>query len=221
MAEANTTEINKPEDNSEKEPIYCQFPSRLSLTGFILDCIRQLFSSSKNIMHPQIQDFFWAAELTENPLKAPYQVVIEDAFNFDMNKAGIRPAILVKAGPWQESKLVIGDNGLQDNTYHKRINGQHSVQIVAKSIAQAELLAREVQGYLSHFGPLLRERLNLIKWEAPVLQEPSKLDEHSENVVISVNVAYEIIYGWNIQPETTRLLRKIVFNAIINLDNET
>lgn len=216
-----TTDIEKPKDKSVEEPLYCQFPSRLALTGFILDCIKQLFSTSRNIMHPQVQDFFWNSETTDNPLKAPYQLIIEDAFNFDINKAGIRPAILVKAGPWQESKFVIGDNGMRGDTYHKRINGQHSVQVVAKSIAQAELIAREVQGYLSHFGPLLREHADLIKWEVPGLQEPSKLEEQSENVVISINISYELIYSWDLLPDTSRLIRQIVFNAIMNTNKET
>ena len=171
-------------------------------------------------MHPQVQDFFWASTLDSDPLKAPYQLVIEDAFNIDMSKSGIRPAILIKAGPWQESRLIIGDSGLKNESYHKKINGQHSVQIVAKSIAQAELLAREVQGYLSHFGPLLREYADLVKWEVPGIQEPNKLEEQSENVIISINVSYELIYAWDLNPDTSRLLRQIVVNAIINLDNE-
>lgn len=221
MSETNITEIGRPEDNSDKEPIYAQFPNRLAITGFIIDCLRQLFSNSRNLMHPQLKEFFWAPEFTDNPLKAPYQVVVEDAFNFDINKAGIRPAVLVKAGTWQENKLVIGDNGMSGNTYHKRINGQHSIQVVGKSIAQAELLARETHGYLSHFGPLLRELVNLVKWEVPGIQEPTKLEESSENVVIQINVAYELIYSWDLQPETSRLLRQIIVNAIINSDNET
>lgn len=220
MSEPETTEIEKPQDYSIEEPIYCQFPSRLSLTGFILDCLRQLFGSASNIMHPQVREFFWSAEQTTDPLKAPYQVIIEDAFNFDLSKSGIRPAILVKSGNWQEAKLVIGDNGMGGSIYHKRINGQHSIQIVSKSIAQAELLAREVHGYLSHFGPLLREWVELVKWEVPVLQEPTRMEEQAENIVISVGVAYEIIYSWELKSETSRLIRQIVVNAIMEPNNQ-
>jgi len=221
MTEPETTEIDKPRDYLSEEPIYCQFPNRLAMTGFIIDCLRQLFGSSSNIMHPQVKDFFWSVDQTADPLKAPYQLTIEDAFNFDLSKSGIRPAILVKSGNWQEVKLVIGDNGMGGNVYHKRINGQHSVQIVSKSIAQAELLAREVQGYLSHFGPLLREWVELVKWEVPVLQEPTRMEEQAENIVISVGVAYEIIYSWELKPETSRLIRQIVVNAIMEPNNQT
>jgi hypothetical protein len=221
MSDLNTTEINRPADYSEEQPICYNFPNRLAITGFIIDCLRQLFSNSNNLMHPQIKGFFWAEEQSEDPLKAPNQLIIEDAFNFDINKAGIRPAVLVKSGNWQEVKLVLGDNGLGGDTYHKRINGQHSIQVVARSIAQAELIAREVQGYLSHFGPLLREWVNLIKWEVPLLEAPTKLEEQSENVVISIGISYEIIYSWELAPETSRLIRQIVVNAIIEPNNQT
>lgn len=219
MAEPNTTEIDKPKDYSQEQPVYCQFPNRLAFTGIILDCLRQLFSNANNILHPQIKDFFWAPEATTDPLKGPYQLVIEDAFNFDLSQALLRPAILVKSGNWQETKLAIGDNGGSGNTYHKRIAGQHTILIAAKSIAQAELLAREVHGYLSHFGPLLREWIDLVKWEVPVIQQPERLEEQTENIVISVGVAYEMLYAWDLQPEPARLLRQIVVNVIMNPTN--
>jgi len=220
MSELKITEIEKPLDYSSQEPVYCQFPNRLAMTGFILDCLRQLFGNANKIMHPQIKEFFWSSEQTTDPMKAPYQLIIEDAFNFDLSKVGVRPAILVKSGNWQEAKLVIGDNGMSGDIYHKRINGQHSIQIVSKSIAQAELLAREVQGYLSHFGPLLREWVELVKWEVPVLQEPTRMEEQEENILISVGAVYEIIYSWEIRPDTSRLIRQIVVNAIMKPNNQ-
>ena len=109
---------------------------------------------------------------------------------------------------------------MSGDIYHKRINGQHSIQIVSKSIAQAELLAREVQGYLSHFGPLLREWVELVKWEVPVLQEPTRMEEQEENILISVGAVYEIIYSWEIRPDTSRLIRQIVVNAIMKPNNQ-
>ena len=215
VADVFTTEIDKPSSLLDEAPIHCQFPSRLALTGIILDCIRQLFSSSRNLMHPQLKDFFWADKSTQDVLRAPYQVTIEDSFFFDLSKNGIRPAVIVKAGTWQESKLTIGDNGLAGSTYCKKITGSHSVTIIAKTVSQAELLAREVHGYLSHFGPLLREWMQLSRWEVPAIGEPTEAEEQSENVVISINVSYEIMYSWDLHPDTSRLLRQIVINAIM------
>ena len=220
MLEPNTTEIDKPPDYSTEEPLYCQFPNRLAITGIILDCIRQLFGPGANLLHPQLKDFFYAAQPTTDFIKAPYQVVIDDSFSFDLTKAGLRPAILVKAGTWQESRLAIGDGNLTGGeTYTKKIVGSHTVQVIAKNSAQAELLAREVHGYLSHFGPLLREWLDLVKWEVPQLQEPQELEEQAENVIIAVGISYELIYSWEIKPAASRLLRQIVVTAIMNTDN--
>ena len=122
MADVNTTEIDKPSSLSDEAPTYCQFPSRLAISGIILDCVRQLFGNSSNLMHPQLKDFFWAEESTQDVLKAPYQVTIEDSFFFDLSKNGIRPAILVKAGTWQESKLTIGDNYATSNPFTGKIS---------------------------------------------------------------------------------------------------
>lgn len=217
--EQNTTEIDKPLALKPEEPLYCQFPNRLAVTGIVLDCIRQLFSNSNNIVHPQIKEFFWASEQTSDVMKAPFQLIIEDSFFFDVQKTGIRPAIIVKAGAWQESKLVIGDNGMSGETYYKKITGSHAIQVMAKTISQAELLAREVHGYLSHFGPILREWIEFSRWEVPGLGEPTELEEHAENVIIPITLNYEIVYSWDLHPQTSRLLRNIALNAIMTNTN--
>ena len=215
MPEPNTTEIDKPSYLEETAAVGCQFPNRLAITGIILDCIRQLFSNVNNLMHPQLKEFFWAADSTLDPLKAPYQVLIEDVMFFNLGASGIRPTILVKAGNWQESKVALGDNGLSGEVYYKKIAGTHSIQVLAKTTAQAELLAREVHGYLSHFGPILREWISLAKWEVPAIGEPNKAEGQPETVIISIGVSYEIIYSWSLHPETSRLLRQIAISAIM------
>lgn len=215
MAEPGVTEIDKPEILSQTAEMGTQFPNRLAFTGVILDCIRQLFAVSSNIMHPQLEGFFWAPEMTSDPLKAPYQIVIEDGFKFDLSKDGIRPAILVEAGDWVESRMGIGDGAMGGEVYHKKIQGTHTVKIVGKTSPQAELLAREVHGYLSHFGPLLREWLCVSRWEVPRLSSPKELEEQSENVVIEVVVSYELVYAWELKPAVSRLLRQIVVSAIM------
>jgi hypothetical protein len=215
MTEPGTTEIGKPEDFQGAAELAAQFPNRLAVTGVILDCLRQLFAVSANVMHPQLEGYFWAPDTTSDPLKAPYQIIIEDGFKFDLSKDGIRPAILVEAGAWQESRLAIGDGGIAGEAYHKKVRGSHTVKIVGKTVPQAELLAREVQGYLSHFGPILREWLSFSRWEVPVLSAPEEVEEQSENVIISVTVAYELVYAWELKPAVSRLLRQIVVSAIM------
>lgn len=219
MVDVNTTEIDKPA-SADLAPICTQFPSRLAITGVILDCIRQLFSNSANLLHPQLKDFFWASEPTLDPLRAPFQVIVEEIFAFDLAKSGIRPAILIKPGDWTEQRLVLGDNSLGQEIYHKKILGNHVIQIVAKTSPQAELLAREVQGYLSHFGPLLREWMELVRWEVPGIKAPTELEEQSENVTILIPITYELVYSWEIQPNTSRLMRQIVVNAIMHTEQD-
>jgi hypothetical protein len=215
MAEPGVTEIDKPEALQQTAEMGSQFPNRLAFTGVILDCVRQIFSSSSNIMHPQLEGYFWAPEMTSDPLKAPYQLVIEDGFKFDLSKDGIRPAILVEAGQWTEMRMAIGDGGMVGDVYHKRIKGGHTVKVVGKTVSQAELIAREVQGYLSHFGPLLREWIGVDRWEVPVLSSPEEVEEQSENVVVQIAVSYEMVYAWELKPAVSRLLRQIVVNAIM------
>lgn len=217
MAEPNSTEIEKPANLEAEAYIGCQFPSRLAISGIITDCMRQLFQSPGNILHPQLKDYFWAAEETQDAFKAPFQIVIENFYTFNLTQVGVRPAILIKPGTWQESRLAIGNRalGTTESEYYKRITGTHTIMVVAKTIAQAELIAREVHGYLSHFGPLLRDWLNMIQWEVPALQAPEELEENLENIVINIPVQYELIYSWALHPEVSRLLRQISVNAIM------
>lgn len=217
MAEPNTTEIDKPAELNPEAHIGCQFPSRLAVSGVLQDCLRQLFSSSDNILHPQLKEFYWAPETTEEALKAPFQVIIENYFAVNLSQMGVRPAILIKPGTWQEDKFTLGDRALggTGSEYYKKITGSHTVLVLAKTVAQAELIAREVHGYLSHFGPLLREWMGFSRWEAPAITEPGDMEQSLENVVISIPVKYELVYSWELTPQASRLLRQISVNAII------
>jgi hypothetical protein len=221
MADLNTTEIDKPSELQDQTYIGCQFPSRLAISGVLADCLRQLFQAPRNIMHPQLKDFFWQADDTTDPMKAPFQITIENFFTFNLTQVGVRPAILIKAGNWQESRLAIGNRSLggTETEYYKKIEGTHTVMVVGKTVAQAELIAREVHGYLSHFGPLLRDWLSMSRWEVPMLAEPTELEENLENIVINIPVQYELIYSWTLHPEVSRLLRQISVNAIMQNTN--
>lgn len=217
MVEPNTTEIDKPESLNTEAHIGCQFPSRLAISGVILDCLRQLFSSPDNILHPQLKEFYWAPEATEDALKAPFQVTIENYFSINLSQMIVRPAILVKPGVWQESKLAIGDRSIggTDSQYYKRITGTHTVSVLGKTVAQAELIAREVHGYLSHFGPLLREWMGLSRWDVPSISEPTDMESNLDNIIIQIPVQYEFVYSWELTPQASRLLRQISVNAIM------
>lgn len=218
MVQPNTTEIDKPAELSDSAHIGCQFPSRLAISGVLQDCLRQLFSSPDNILHPQLKDFYWAAQATEEALKAPFQVIIENYFSVNVSQMGVRPAILVKPGVWQESKLTLGDRALGNtgDEYYKKITGTHTVLVSTKTVAQAELIAREVHGYLSHFGPLLREWAGFSKWEVPAINEPEDTEQNLENIVIRIPIQYEFVYSWALTPQASRLLRQISVNAIMN-----
>ena len=218
MADQGVTKIDEPAAMQSDASICALFPSRLAITGIITDCLRQLFEQNSNIMHPQLKDFYWSSEQTPDALKAPYQLIIDNYHAFSLTKAGVRPCILVKAGNWQESRMVIGNRALGvagNQEYYKKIDGSHTVMVVARTVAQAELLAREVHGYLSHFGSTLREWMGLSRWEVPVIQEPSEMDGNLESILVSIPVQYELVYSWELVPEAARLLRQISVSAII------
>ncbi len=217
MAEPNTTEIDKPESLKPEAHIGCQFPSRLAISGVIQDCLRQLFSNADNILHPQLKEFYWAPDATEDALKAPFQVTIENYFSVNLSQMNVRPAVLIKPGVWQESKIALGDRSIggAESQYYKRIAGTHTVLVLGKTVAQAELFAREVHGYLSHFGPLLREWMGLSRWDVPTISEPADMESNLDNVIITIPVQYEFVYSWELTPQASRLLRQISVNAIM------
>lgn len=218
MADTQETKIEEPEKSQTDASVFALFPNRLAITGIITDCLRQLFSSSSNLLHPQLKDFYWSAEQASEAVKAPYQLVIDNYHSFTLAKAGVRPCILVKAGNWQESRMVLGNKAMGvvgNQEYYKQIQGTHTVLVTARTVAQAELLAREVHGYLSHFGPVLREWMGLSRWEVPMIQEPTEMDGNLESIIISIPVQYELVYSWELIPEAARLLRQISVSAIM------
>ena len=198
--------------------------SRLSVTGIVLELLRNIFSQADgNIINPAIQDYYWAPEFDPDRENARNQILIEEAFSWTPDKAGQRPAILVKGNKWVDRPLSIGDrlhgtdNLEGEEEFYMHVVGSHTAFVVGNTSAQTELLAREVYLYLKSFSHVILKETCFERWTVPSLEGVQELEEYEEHFVIPINLQYELSYTWKLFP-VTRLLQGVFFD--IELDSK-
>tara|TARA_Y100000034_G_scaffold126707_1_gene178352 strand:+ start:133 stop:825 length:693 start_codon:yes stop_codon:yes gene_type:complete len=201
--------------------------SRLSVTGIVLELLRNIFSKdANNVINPAIQDYYWAPEFDADMENARNQIMIEDVFSWTPDKAGQRPAVLVKGNKWIDQKASIGHrlHGNQSTdgkeSFYKRVKGGHTIFVIGKTPAQTELLAREVYLYLSSFSQVIIKETCFDRWEVPTFEAVQELEEYTEHFAIPINLQYELSYTWELFP-VTRLLQGVFFDLELDSDEES
>jgi len=190
--------------------------SRLYVTGLLLELARLLFSEAevRHTLHPDLKEFYWAESFDPDIEKAKYQVLIESACSWTPDRAMGRPAILVKANAWEESRMGIGDSAYTspssgDKRKSRFISGTHTFFCIGTTEPQTELLAREVSLYLSQFAELIQKESCFHRFEVVQLAEINILEESDQHFVIPVVVAYQLESSWKLMP-VSRLWQKAV-----------
>ena len=206
---------DRPADES---PLQHSEPNRLAVTGLLLEMLRGMFGESgTNIINPAIAEYYWVPEPKGSLDDAKNQMLIEEVFSWTPDKAGVRPAILVKGNKWQDRRVTLGDKVQHapqisgEEKYYRHVTGSHTVFVVGRTSAQTELLAREVYLYLSSFSPIIVKETCFERWTVPVLEGVQELEEYEEHFVIPINLVYELSHSWKLFP-VTRLLQGVLTN---------
>jgi len=213
------SDVNKPIVTAQEAPVGCLFPSRLAMTGILIDFIKQLFSNNNPKLHPQLDKLFTTDTIPTDPDKAISLVAVEDAYAFNPQVVGQRPAVFVRANEWTFPRLSIGEKNhsvVGEEVYTTVVDGSHTLIILNKTPAATELLAREVVSYVKHFGQTLVGDHHIGRWDVKNISPLAELEEQSENFVITINIEYTLTYSWKLEPVASRLLRDITFNTIMN-----
>ncbi len=184
----------------------------LILSGAILGLCRQHFSSTFNIVDPELRTLIWSAapelERSGQGTSVTSKICIEMVTRWAPPLVAKRPGIFVKRNGRKPQRLAIGDR------YHGRAPGHYQFDMgiryevlllgsytlfcVARTGAEADALGTEVQLRLLEFAPVIRQDLNLARFEPMEMSEASVLEESTQHFAVAVPVAYAFTHGWRL-----------------------
>lgn len=186
----NSTACNDFIASASPSSICSLLPQELILTGLFRDLLIKHFSTANQVEEPSLKHLIWqGSERTD--------ILIESVHAWTPQMAHRRPAVLIKRDDCNYLPMGIGDrrqgppaDSRGDPHYVRYWMGSHTLFCIGGTGAQAELLATEVKRYLSHFGPLIRETIDLKQFRVVRIGAVGQLEEAAENFVVPVSVGY-------------------------------
>lgn len=184
----------------------CAYAPRPQLfTGLFIDILQRHFSAPERVEEPDLRHLLWHGDEGAT-------ILIESHHRWLPTQVERRPAIVVKRNAYSNFRAGVGDalqgnaaNLQGDRTYSTFWVGSHTCFCIGGSGAQAELLGGEVQRELSQFGPEILRHADLHRWQVTEIGAVGILEEHHENFVVPVTVAYAYNETWTLRQEAPRL----------------
>jgi len=124
--------------------------------------------------------------------------------NFDASASDKIPAIVIKRGNLECTRIAAGDEGAGTNLstsvyqYVRRMRGQHQVVILSAVDGEAEDLGMEVFDILTSASPLLVSRYPFADFQVTGITELQIMSELGNRYGVIVTVQYEYEYAWKI-----------------------
>jgi hypothetical protein len=182
------------------------------LTGLLRDVLTRHFQAG-GIEDPRLRDMIWR----DGPAG---QILIETAHRWLPQQTEKRPAIILKRNAYANIRLGIGDKHLGgpdihgDDHFTTLWSGSHTLFCLGASGAQAEVLGTEVQRQLTEFAAVIRQQLDLHRFQVLQIGEIGELEEAQENYVVPVTVGYTFQENWVISPHAPQL-SKVALSTIL------
>jgi hypothetical protein len=82
-------------DLSNLDAVCALMPSRLVMTGALVQWMRTHFTDPDNITNPFIREYLWTDEIETN------KILIDSVFKYQPAVSEFRPGIFVKPGAWK------------------------------------------------------------------------------------------------------------------------
>lgn len=181
-------------------------PRFTMLTGIYRDVLTRHFQEGY-IEDADLRHLLWSEQERT-------AILIESVTRWRPGLTEKRPAVIVKRNTFQNQRRGIGDlrqgpssDGYGNDHYVTFWIGSHTLFCIGGSGPQAELLAAEVQRELTEFGPELRKRLSLLRWQVTEIGPVAELEEAQENFAVPVTVATAYEERWIIRKQVPRLNR--------------
>jgi len=160
------------------------------LTSHFLDAAN-LFNSSLNYL-----------VVNENQAQGAIRIALHT--NFDGSASDKMPALVIKRGNIESTRLVAGDEGSASTpesaiySYIRRLRGQHQVVVLASTDGEAEDLAMEVFDTLTTAGPVLTSRYPIADFQVMGMTELQIMSELGSRYAVIVGLQYDFEYSWKV-----------------------
>lgn len=177
-------------------------PRPLLVTGLIVQELQDLFSSPDRLDHKNLRKYLWQTTAERS------KILVESMTRWTPTETSKRPAVLVRRNDWQTQRLGIGDKMLMQTDldgwdhYSLVMCGSHTVFCLAREAGECETLGTEVYLQLLQFGPVLRERLDLLKFTVIEYGKMAPVLESREHFGIPITIAYAHNLSWTVRKHT-------------------
>lgn len=169
------------------------------LQGFLLEHLRRHFADENNIQHDNLRKYLWRANVDRE------RIVIDTLGRWNPNAAGLRPAVLIRRNGWQVIPLGIGNrmHGVTNTDGYERysvnMGGSHTIFCIATESGECEILASEIYLELLEFAQIIRERLDLLRFQITEIGQMQMVEESRQHFGIPITVAYAHNHNWMVK----------------------
>lgn len=182
-------------------------PVPLAMDKVLRRFLTNLFKDPANLENktPAVQQMVWTPDASTG-------IAIETVGAWVPELTEKRPGVIIKGGGWKRVRVGIDDRMIPEAPDGKRYHGNfwqcsHTLLCIAGSEIENKLLLAEVYRAFNQFGPALREKLQLMRFEVMEAGEQLILEgEARENFLAPVNLAYAYQEFWRIEELSSPVL---------------
>ncbi len=193
----------------------------LLITGFIIDMLRRMWCSSKNIVSPEMKQYLWQKN-------GGHGIVIDSVYRYDPTNVEKRPAVMVKRNSFKNLQLGLSAGqsmGTGFSAYENEVGaiqqysvlfvGSHTLFCIHKTGAAVEILANEVLGQVVCATYPIRKHLNLRNFTVTDIGAVQMLaGEATENMVVPITLGWAYEYTYQLK-EQSLPLQEISLTALL------
>lgn len=185
-------------------PSLCSILPRPHLmTGFFRDWFQKHFGDSQNIEAPELRGLLWQAVREAGQCQ---NILIDSVTRWNPADTEKRPAILIGRNDWEVVRAGIDDRRQGDvalsgsKLYTCFVKGSHTLFCLGTNGTAAEILSAEVYREMMQFGPAIRQRLDLMRFQVVGVGALFQVEESAEHFAVPVTVAYAAREDWELRP---------------------
>jgi hypothetical protein len=210
----------EPENRVQKVSSLCSYGTRPHvMTGLLRQLLIQHFTDPNNVEDELLRQKFLEVggwKQNENGLNDG-GILIESITRWLPSDEDKRPAVLIKRNDWAWNRIGVGDAAGSDyasgsSSYLGLWQGSHTLYCLSLTGLETELLAIEVVRFLQHFGPWIRDQMDLKRFMITQVGGISEIKEVVQGYAVPVTVTYVAEESWTLQPYAPRL-KRIVLKA--------
>ncbi len=185
----------------------------LLLTGLLRDLLTRYFAVPLNIATPDLRKLVWRPDERTG-------ILIESIYRWRPSLVEKRPAVIIKRHAMAQHKLGLGDRHSVTPQGQVRYAtawvGSHTLFCLqAGPGAGIEILATEVQQFLTCFAPVIRQYLGLYAFAVTEYGAIDEVEEAKETLVVPITVGWAYGQEWLLELESL-YLGNITLNVLLD-----